>query len=142
MKERVLILLISLIVIIAVGILFQYGEKIIHGDAVEGYSTVYFNSSNCSVTPDSENTDALRFTIRNLNQEERVYRIIFLINNEEIRVSEQNIGSQERKSISPSKTVTRELQNFELDDSFEYTAVVEWNGLRQMISKQITVRDE
>lgn len=142
MKEKVLILSISLIMMIAVGILFQYGEKIIHRDAVEGYSTIYFNFPNCSVAPDLENIDALKFTICNLNKEDHDYHVMFLINNEEIKESEQNICGKERKSISPPETIMRELQNFGLNDSFKYTAAVEWNGSRQTISKQITIYDE
>ncbi len=142
MKEKVLILLISLIIMITVGILFQYGEKIVHRDAVEGYSTLYFSSPGCSVMPDPKNIDALKFIICNLNEEDHVYRVIFLINHEEIEASEQNIYGREKKSISPSETVLRELQNFELNDPFEYTVVVEHNRSKQIISKQVTIYNE
>lgn len=140
MKEKLLLTLISLLIILATGALFRYGEKVINQESKEGYSIFHFGSAEEVVS--EESTEALSVKVFNAENKTNTYKLSFFVNDQLVSDLEKKIIRGKSPIIDPPDKLLEKVSEFRVGSSFDYSVEINWNDSRRVLTKKVVITHE
>ena len=140
MKQKTLIISISIIMLLFIGLIFQYGEKVIYENSNKGFSVFSFVSPQFILEKDHDISLSLPIKIQNNENDKKKYSVVYVIDDFEIENLEVDILGGNEEVIDPPQKVFDYLK-IRTNGDYLINNLINWDDKQEFLTKRLTIQN-